>query len=324
MNNLFSIATKELSQDALIHWILNWINFKENKEMYEISINMYQYIFNEAKKHINLEEYDIKIYSQYNFIDILVILYEKKTNKPMYAIIIEDKKLTTEHNSQMNNYKNKIIKIFENIKKENVITVYYKPYEEICEINADVILNRQNLLKKVFNKNIQNDIYMDYKTYLEEIENISNNIERIEIEKWNKHKEIFYMFAKKYKNEYKEKMKISQVRGSTYIDCHEIKKIPYKYKAFLKSIYLSININYETYEIRIRGKVNKYNTEMRKIIEKQLENIFKMEKFKIKKFIHKKGNKTINLLSLELCKETKYNELVSKIIKIEKIFDKIS
>ena len=37
-NNIFKYATKELSQDAFICWLVEWINHKEeNSELYEVS-----------------------------------------------------------------------------------------------------------------------------------------------------------------------------------------------------------------------------------------------------------------------------------------------
>ena len=36
-NNIFKYATKELSQDAFICWLVEWINHKEeNSELYEV------------------------------------------------------------------------------------------------------------------------------------------------------------------------------------------------------------------------------------------------------------------------------------------------
>ena len=31
-NNIFKFATKELSQDAFLAWLINWLNIKENNE----------------------------------------------------------------------------------------------------------------------------------------------------------------------------------------------------------------------------------------------------------------------------------------------------
>ena len=102
-NNLFQFATKELSQDALICWLINWINYKqENEELYNKARKLLNDIIIKSKHEINIEEYKISIFQQRYNIDILLLL-EKNDEK--YAIIIEDKKFTTENNNQIKKYR---------------------------------------------------------------------------------------------------------------------------------------------------------------------------------------------------------------------------
>ena len=44
-NNIFKFATKELSQDAFICWLINWINFKQdNQQLYSKAQKILNYI----------------------------------------------------------------------------------------------------------------------------------------------------------------------------------------------------------------------------------------------------------------------------------------
>ena len=110
-NNLFMWATKELSQDALIAWLLNW---KEG-DVGKCFLN--SMIGNEEK------DYTIKqIYTQKDRIDVLVEC-ERKDNNWFY-VIIEDKTNTFLHSNQMVKY----ISTVSNYKDENdkkFDTIYY-------------------------------------------------------------------------------------------------------------------------------------------------------------------------------------------------------
>lgn len=110
-NNLFMWATKELSQDALIAWLLNW---KEG-DVGKCFLN--SMIGNEEK------DYTIKqIYTQKDSIDVLVEC-ERKDNNWFY-VIIEDKTNTFLHSNQMIKY----ISTVSNYKDENekkFDTIYY-------------------------------------------------------------------------------------------------------------------------------------------------------------------------------------------------------
>ena len=69
-NNLFQFATKELSQDALICWIINAFNYqKEDEIMYNLSIKVLKKILPNNIKISNIKQ--INIQKQFCRIDIL-------------------------------------------------------------------------------------------------------------------------------------------------------------------------------------------------------------------------------------------------------------
>lgn len=82
---------------------------------------------------MEVEDFYVKVIKQYKSIDIYVELTNKKNDKIKYVIIIEDKKITTENDNQISKYTEKIIKAT-GLNRENIITVYYKPYDEIYNI----------------------------------------------------------------------------------------------------------------------------------------------------------------------------------------------
>ena len=322
-NNLFQFATKELSQDALICWLINWINYKqENEELYNKARKLLNDIIIKSKHEINIEEYKISIFQQRYNIDILLLL-EKNDEK--YAIIIEDKKFTTENNNQIKKYREKV-KDNCKIPNDKIITVYYKPYEELFEIVSDVKLDREYMLREIFNDNIQNKIYLDYKEYLEKIQQVYENLEKIRISEWKYNKEIFYMIAKQYNDKVKkqdDKMKVRQVFGSIFIDWYEKTNISKKYNGFFEKIYLSININYDRYELRIRGNIKNgnYDADIRAKIENELNVLCNKYGFKTEKFSHKEAKKNIQFITVNLNECDTYTELIHKINRLEKLID---
>lgn len=100
-NNLFYYATSELSQDAIICYIMSFAmekNKNANKEIYNIASELINLM------GINNEEITVTaIKKQYRNIDVLIEVNEK------YNIIIEDKTFTSQHSDQINRYKQALV-----------------------------------------------------------------------------------------------------------------------------------------------------------------------------------------------------------------------
>lgn len=106
-NNLFSFATKELSQDAVICWCVNWYNYKESK-LYPLAVEL-------LKLFVDFDEaIDDELLIQQQLFNIDVLLYFKKSGK---TVIVEDKVYTSEHGDQIDKY----IKVLENLSKDEKI-----------------------------------------------------------------------------------------------------------------------------------------------------------------------------------------------------------
>ena len=73
-NNLFQFATKELSQDAIICWCLNWIHYPDSK-LYPMAKDLFKLL---GQDDVDCNQ-KITIKKQVKKIDILVLFHD--TNK---------------------------------------------------------------------------------------------------------------------------------------------------------------------------------------------------------------------------------------------------
>ena len=217
-NNIFNFATSELSQDAFICWLCNWVNFDDNdlsedeKKLKELATD-----FIEKMSGEKLGDRKVNIKRQYQKIDILLEIQNKtefiaKGNNinpivDMY-VIIEDKVGTGLHSNQIERYRELISEKNKNINegKALVKTVYYKIYDEdnmerLKENGVDVILGRENILEllKEYKDKINNSIFENYHNYLSNIETDVNSYEKKNLEDWNSN--CYIGFFKELKNE---------------------------------------------------------------------------------------------------------------------------
>ena len=171
-NNMFKFATKELTQDGFLCYLVNNCNIKTEdqkvgKKFIELLANKIG--DNKLKKYIVENDYNVEIRHQYKGIDVLLKIGD-------FYIIIEDKIDTIEHDDQINRYIYSLLNggITET-GKYKIFTCYYKIYDEfkVEEKNVNCIITRKDMLQ--FLKKIENrDLYMeDYYQYLKEIEEYS-------------------------------------------------------------------------------------------------------------------------------------------------------
>ena len=111
--NIFDYATSELSQDAVICWILSFYNDKESK-LYSLAKDLLSSFIT-----LSIEDNTIEISKQFYKTDILVHL-----PKSQRVIILEDKVYTSEH-EQISRYVEKISNN-DNYKDCKISVVYFK------------------------------------------------------------------------------------------------------------------------------------------------------------------------------------------------------
>ena len=159
-NNIFNFATSELSQDAFICWLCNWVNFDDNslsedeKKLKSLATEFIEKMIGEK-----LEDRKVNIKRQYQKIDVLLEIQNKTefiTNEneknPVIDIyvIIEDKVGTCLHSDQQKTYRKLIFKKNEkdNGSRAKIKVVYYKIYDEdnmenLKENGINVIFGRE-------------------------------------------------------------------------------------------------------------------------------------------------------------------------------------
>ena len=217
-NNIFDFATSELSQDAFICWLCNWVNFDDNSlSEDEKKLKLLATEFIEKMLGEKLEDRKVNIKRQYQKIDVLLEIQNKtefitkgnKTNPvvDMY-VIIEDKVGTGLHSNQIERYRELISEKNEkdNGSRAKIKVVYYKIYDEdnterLKENGVNVILGRENILEllKEYKDKINNSIFENYHNYLSNIETDVNSYEKKNLEDWNSN--CYIGFFKELKNE---------------------------------------------------------------------------------------------------------------------------
>ena len=188
-NNLFAYATSELSQDAFICWLINWINHKNDDEnLYKTAVLLLDKFFDLCNISKPKEYLEVKVKKQFENIDVLVVVNNE------YVIIIEDKTNTENHSGQLKRY----IKVIESDKGISIIpkdfkliNIYFKTgnqsnYHDV-EGKGYRPFKRGNFLKilKDNSTKINNAIFRDYHDYLQNIEKDTKSYLTEKVNDWN-------------------------------------------------------------------------------------------------------------------------------------------
>lgn len=99
MNNLFSFATRELSQDAFLCWLINAIEHSESS-LAAAGVRLLNAMTGLSKTHPKQYQ-NIDIYRQHQKIDVLVVFTDENGQ---HVLIVEDKTFSAEHDNQLKRY----------------------------------------------------------------------------------------------------------------------------------------------------------------------------------------------------------------------------
>ena len=195
--NIFKYATKELSQDAFIFWLLDHANpiyEKVDSKIQQCALQLINEFFILENRIFPKEIIKFELIKQYKNIDILLKINE-------FSIIIEDKTGSKSHGDQLIRYKNIISS---EIGEENVLAIYFKThdqsnYKKETE-DGFKVFTRDNLINILNTINgVQSDIFNDFKEYIQGIENEVNAF--VIKENWNHKNWIgFFKFLQKELN----------------------------------------------------------------------------------------------------------------------------
>lgn len=187
--NIFNIATKELSQDAFITWLLKFAD--DAYQSTDPLLNKCGKTFISEliqKQNPKFNEAIIKVCAgrQWENIDVWAEVNDK------YLIIIEDKTFTGHHSNQLSRYKEIAEKWCADNQREQPICIYLKTGNES-------LVSLNNIEKQGFSvftrtdfigileqfKEINNNIFLDFYERLVKIEELNNEFDKKIINEWN-------------------------------------------------------------------------------------------------------------------------------------------
>lgn len=184
--NLFTFATKELSQDAFIAWLLQWADPRccdSNRELQGVAEAFLKELISlqsEVPDSIELVEAG----RQWENIDV----WAEVNNS--HLIIIEDKVGTGEHSEQLSRYRATGEKWCHE-KGRKLVCVYLKTHSDSALNLANVerqgfaVLNRKRLLDVLNAHEVQSDIYTDFRDRLQELERLETSFDKKKISDWD-------------------------------------------------------------------------------------------------------------------------------------------
>ena len=186
--NIFEIATKELSQDAFITWLLKWADdsYKATDEdLHQCGKEFVSALIKKQYPNFSESINKVEVKRQEKKIDVWIEVNDK------YLIIIEDKTNSREHSEQLEKYKKIAEKWCQENNKEKPICIYLKTGNE-CEANLKKIRDKEystfsrenfiNLLNKF--KQIKNNIFSDFYERMLQIDNLTNGYKDKQISEW--------------------------------------------------------------------------------------------------------------------------------------------
>ena len=187
--NIFDIATKELTQDAFITWLLKFAD--EKNRNFDLEMNECGKMFVKELIRKQIKSFDepitkVEAGRQWENIDVWAEVNEK------YLIIIEDKTSTTYHSNQLERYKENSTKWCIENNYEIPICIYLKTGNESIsslrkiEEQGFAIFNRIDFISilEKFEKS-SNNIYLDFFQRLKKLEKWNNEFEEKFIKDWN-------------------------------------------------------------------------------------------------------------------------------------------
>ena len=196
--NIFEIATKELSQDAFITWLLKWADdsYKDTDEdLHQCGKEFISPLIKKQNPNFSESINKVEAKRQKEKIDVWAEVNDK------YLIIIEDKTNSRDHSKQLEKYKEIAEKWCQENNKEKPICIYLKTGNE-CEANLKKIkekgysiFSRKDFID-LFNKfeQIKNNIFVDFRERMLQIDNLTNGYKDKQISKWEGYEwQGFYM-----------------------------------------------------------------------------------------------------------------------------------
>lgn len=186
--NLFTLATKELSQDAFIAWLLQWADPRCGDYCQKLQLAaaaFLRYLISlQSSVPVSIDR--VKAGRQWKNIDVWAEINDT------HLVIIEDKVGTGQHSDQLSRYRATGEKWCQEHGRK-LVCVYIKTHSdsalnlENVEKQGFSVLNRRKFLDLLDAYEVKNDIYLDFRERMRELERLETSFDQKNISDWNGH-----------------------------------------------------------------------------------------------------------------------------------------
>ena len=183
--NIFNCATREMSQEAFIYWLLAWSNpdaLTINAELHKLSRKLLEAFLKKHGKKLPSRIEKIEISGGYCNIDIILLLNDS------IIIPIPDKIYNRENPDQLLHY----IQVLkeDGYSEQSILPIYLQTgaqgnYEKLKRIGYPTFSRKELLDILNTGKDIKNDILHDYIAHIEEIENATQSFMHLHLNQWH-------------------------------------------------------------------------------------------------------------------------------------------
>jgi len=184
--NVFNFATSELSQDAMLCWLLAWAHpaaKSEDQKLHALGTDLIEAIFSKFRTAAPVIRKDISVRRQEGNIDVLALIDEKA------VLCIEDKSGSVEHSDQLRRYR---VYVEKHYPGREMLPVYVQTsdqssYQDVRAAGYAVVHRRDliDILNNYKNKKGSNAIALDFLEYLSNIERAIESYSWCQVSAWS-------------------------------------------------------------------------------------------------------------------------------------------
>lgn len=183
--NLFYYAYKELSQDAIICWLIKWAYYDGPgyEQLRECGKKFLEALFAKHKKKVPESISNPELWLQNNRIDVLARIGD-------YILLIEDKTGTKDHSNQLEKYYKKVLggktsasKV--PVEEEFIIPIYLKTEPQslfdqlrIENLTTYKVFDRKDFLNVMEHYSTAHPLLNDYRNYLKYVDNDTHSYKK--------------------------------------------------------------------------------------------------------------------------------------------------
>ena len=180
--NLFHYATKELSQDAMICWLLEWSNHRHrpgHEGLHDCGVRFVRALLEKHGASLRGNIKEVEIHQQESGIDVLARINGK------HVLLIEDKTGTKDHSKQLERYYERVIKTdtpLGEVAKGHLYPIYFKTGNQaladdhrIEKTGCYKVFNRGDFLKVLKGYGGRNSILVDFRRHLQGLDDKTNS-----------------------------------------------------------------------------------------------------------------------------------------------------